>query len=86
MTNAAQDLTDKLATEIMAMVIEDIAEGLVPATVTSFQELHSYTDANMYLEAAGQPWTWESDEEFIALIDETNAITDEVSRRLAERA
>lgn len=73
------------ADRIMVMVLEEIAEGAIPGTVRSFTDLHDYTDANMYLENAGQRWEWGTDEEFNTLVEATNRITDEVSRRLQIR-
>lgn len=29
-------------------ILDDITKGLVPATITSFEELHDYVDANEY--------------------------------------
>ena len=42
----------KAATELAkAQVKRDIAIGIVPKTVTSFSELHNFTDANYYGDA-----------------------------------
>lgn len=68
----------KYADKIMEMIREDVAEGIVPATVTDFGELHSHLDANDYLIHAGQ--VYDASEESC---DEINAIETEVSRRLA---
>ncbi len=37
-----------LAANIKAEILADIASGRIPATVSSFSELHDYVDANMY--------------------------------------
>lgn len=37
-------LADKMKTEILA----DVQNGIVPASVASFSELHDYVDANLY--------------------------------------
>jgi hypothetical protein len=44
------------ADQIMREVEDDIAEGTVPVGVGTFTDLHSYLDANDYLEAAGMPY------------------------------
>jgi hypothetical protein len=39
-------------------ILEDIADGTVPATVASYSELHDYVDANGY-GGAFEDWSWE---------------------------
>lgn len=88
----ALDTAVRLATEriheyadkIVTLVHEDKAEGVVPADVHTFTDLHDHVDANMYLEHAGQKWEWTTPASWKALVDQTNAITDEVTRRLTE--
>ena len=46
-SKADQILTDTIA-RAKREVLSDIADGTVPATVTSFSELHDYVDANGY--------------------------------------
>ncbi len=79
---------DALATKVMELVEGDIADGVVPATVVSFSELHDHVDANMYLEHVGQRWEWPEGDDgaFQALVEETNMVSDLVSARLAARA
>jgi hypothetical protein len=62
---------------IMVMVREDIADGTVPAGVASFTDLHDHVDANEYLIHADVPWGTDDPDSTV-----TNAVTDEVSRRL----
>lgn len=38
----------QLAERIKAEILEDVKNGIVPATVKSFSELHDYVDANCY--------------------------------------
>lgn len=38
------ELAEKMKTEILS----DVENGIVPATVASFSELHDYVDANLY--------------------------------------
>ncbi len=45
------------ADAIMTMVDEAIAEGAVPANVRGFTDLHSYLDANDFLNDARCPTT-----------------------------
>jgi hypothetical protein len=40
---------DAYAAELLNMIREDIASGQVPATVSTFSELHDYVDANDYI-------------------------------------
>ena len=67
-TNAA------IVSAMKAEILSDIDAGTVPASVTSFSELHDYVDANMYAdellsarEESGEPY-----------LDFINAVTDEV--------
>lgn len=57
-----------------AEILADIANGTVPETVSSFSELHDYTDANMYADELICNRLMEGDE-YLTFI---NAITDEV--------
>lgn len=72
------------ADEIMQMIDEDIEAGTVPGSVRSFADLHDYVDANDYTLTADVPWGGD-----IATADDpagvnlVNAVTDEVTRRLA---
>lgn len=45
---AGEITTQELAQECMRLISADISSGQVPAGVTSFDELHSYVDANTY--------------------------------------
>ena len=78
--NVDPDRVKGYADKVMAMVIDDVRDGVVPWTVTDFSQLHDWVDANMYLEQAGQQF----DAGDPASIAETNAITDAVSKRLAD--
>jgi hypothetical protein len=75
---------DRWADEIMSMIDDDIDMAVssrgdvMPATVASFSELHEYVDANDYLISAEVPWSADD-------MSVTNAVTDEVTRRLAAR-
>lgn len=69
----------QLADTVMAQIIDDVRSGVVPWTVTNFGQLHDWTDANMYLEHAGQQFDASSQDS----LDEVIAIEDEVSQRLA---
>ncbi|SDT74219.1 hypothetical protein [Actinoplanes derwentensis] len=66
------------ADKVMAEVRRDVAEGIVPRTVTCFSHLHAFVDANMYSHQAGL----EYDPEDPASSDLINAVEDEVSRRM----
>ena len=78
--NVDPDRVKGYADKVMAMVIDDVRDGVVPWTVTDFSQLHDWVDANMYLEQAGQQF----DAGDPASIAETNAIADAVSKRLAD--
>jgi hypothetical protein len=92
---AAGKTAEQWADEIMPEILEDIAAGMtrsrgerVPFDVDDFTTLHDYTDANMYLinhlPESFSNWTTEA--ECQASFNLGNAITDEISRRLAARA
>jgi len=57
-----------------AEILADIANGTVPETVSSFSELHDYTDANMYADELICNRLMEGDE----YLTFNNAVTDEV--------
>jgi hypothetical protein len=63
---------------IMTMIRQDVSAGLVSKDVTSFEELHSYLDANEYTIQAGLFPDDEAEDPF-RLINEVEA---EVGRRL----
>jgi hypothetical protein len=44
------------ATQILAAIDDDIADGVLPANVRAFTDLHTYTDANQFLLDAGIPY------------------------------
>lgn len=67
------------ADEILRSINDDIAEGVVPAGVCSFAELHSHVDANDYTIDADLLPDDDADYEFI------NDVETLVSRRLASR-
>jgi hypothetical protein len=69
------------ADKIMAEIGLDIADGMVPATVGTFGELHGYVDANDYAQQAGVPYLEGDDDPWQVF----NAVEDEVDRRLRER-
>lgn len=52
----ASEQLDKWAHEIMAMIVDDIAEHRIPLGIRTFSDLHSYVDANEYLLATACPW------------------------------
>src|SRR5438552_13795531 len=66
------------AATIMGFIDEAISEGAVPATVRSFTQVHSYLDANDFLQHAGVPYDGSD-----ASVAFTVAVEDEVTRRLA---
>ena len=39
---------EELADRMKADILEDVIEGVVPRSVSSFSELHDYVDANTY--------------------------------------
>jgi hypothetical protein len=57
-----------------AEILVDIANGTVPATVSTFSELHDYVDANMYADELICNRLMDGDE-YLSFI---NAVTDEV--------
>lgn len=83
----SQDSVNAFADKIMQMIDEDISnEELrnsngerMPATVSSFSELHEYCDANDYYVQAGVPWETQAEK------DLTNEVGSEVTRRLQAR-
>ena len=67
------------ADAVCAMIADDMRAGVVPATVTSFEELHEHVDANEYLTVAVPD---RADGTFdAALID---AVTEVVDARLRQ--
>lgn len=68
------------ASQIMTLIDEDIAAGLVPASAASFTELHDHVDANGYYPDAGL-----ADDGTDEALDLINAVAGEVSQRLAAR-
>lgn len=50
------------ARHIMTAINADIRDGILPATVGSFEDLHDYVDANDYLDAADVPCTPDSND------------------------
>lgn len=69
------------AGRVLGLIRNDQHAGAVPASVRSFAELHDYVDANDYLTDANVPWGAGEHG-----LDMTNAVTDEVNRRLAQNA
>jgi hypothetical protein len=65
------------AERILAAIDDDIAEGALPASVRTFGDLHTYLDANDYLQAVGVPFDGTP-----ATIELTGAVQDDVTRRL----
>lgn len=68
------------ADKIKAMIREDVASGQVPASVTTFEELHEHVDANEYLIDADVPW--EEGPDGLTDLGPTNAVTDVVHQWL----
>lgn len=72
------------ADKIMNLIDEDIVGGWVPATVTTFSELHNHVDANDYLEDANVPWGTDLPD-----ADDPNGLVadvgDEITARLTAR-
>lgn len=66
------------ADRIMQMLRDDAADGVIPYAVDNFGDLHSFTDANVYLENAGQQY----DPADPVSLAEIIAIQDEITRRL----
>lgn len=94
MNETDQAIVNDWAEKIIAQVDKDIITGFpwgkrIPPDVDSFSELHDYCDANqVYLldimpEIAGTIGDDEAGRRALAI---SNAVTDEVSERLAERA
>jgi hypothetical protein len=73
---------DQFADEVMRAIGNDIREGIMPADVATFSELHVHVDANVYLlDVAGMPTPAEDDDG----LELPNAISYEVDRRLRAR-
>src|SRR5438876_7416099 len=75
--SASPDVAAYAAT-IMGFIDEAISEGAIPATVRSFTQVHSYLDANDFLQHAAVPYDGSD-----ASVTFTAAVEQEVSRRLA---
>jgi hypothetical protein len=78
-----KSFTNEFVEQAKTEILEDIIAGIVPATVTTFAELHDYVDANEYVENV--PWGTglprdESDPAGVRLII---AVQDKVSEWLA---
>ena len=86
MNSSTDPRITRWADQIMTMVDEDISEGVVPADVVSFRDLHGHVDANDYLEHADVPYGTDlADDDDPAGVNLVNEVTDEVTRRLAAR-
>lgn len=72
----------EFADRIMELIRADVAEGIVPADVKDFSDLHDHVDANMYLEDAGQVYDPDNPES----IREINEIEDAITERLRNGA
>lgn len=73
------------ADRIWTLIGEDVVEGVVPPTVTTFSDLHEHVDANDYTLQVGVPWGADvATDDDPAGVRFTNAVEDEVSRRLTE--
>ena len=66
------------AERILADIDADIDAGVLPASVRSFTNLHTYLDANDYLQTAGVPY-----DATPATIDVIAEVQAEVTRRLS---
>jgi hypothetical protein len=66
------------ADEVLALILEDVAEGVVPPSAADFSELHSHVDANEYLIGVGQVY----DPALQDSLDEINAVEDLVTERI----
>jgi hypothetical protein len=64
--------------DIVAAIDADIADGALPGSVACFVDLHTYLDANDYLQQAGVPMPTAA-----GGLDIIIAVQDEVSRRLS---
>ncbi len=69
---------DRYVADIIAAIDGDIAEGALPGSVACFGDLHTYLDANAYLDEAGVPMPTAA-----GGLDIIVAVQDEVSRRLS---
>ncbi|MCO1593773.1 hypothetical protein M8C17_01175 [Micromonospora sp. RHAY321] len=76
-TGDSADQVRRFAERIVAEIDDDISEGIVPAGVGSFTDLHRYLDANDYLICAGVPYDGTP-----ASIDLTRSVQDLVVARL----
>jgi hypothetical protein len=69
---------DAYAEHIMGAIADDVAEGVLPARVRTFADLHDYLDANDYIQDAAVPCDGtQATLEVIALVQQ------EVTRRLS---
>jgi hypothetical protein len=75
-TPTAADYAETIKREILA----DVRSGLIPITVTTFEELHDHVDANDYLATAGVPVPADVD----GALDLTNDVTDIVHEWLQD--
>jgi hypothetical protein len=78
MPTAGPQQVDRFADTITALVDDAIAEGAVPANVRSFADLHSYLDANDFLQDAQV--RYDGSDTAVALMA---AVEAEVTRRLS---
>lgn len=74
-----QQRVREIADRVMAAIIEDTEAGVIPWTVTGWGHLDDHTDANMYLDHAGQVLDLQSEDSMA----ECAAIIDAVDRRIA---
>ena len=72
----------QFADEVMRTIDGDIKEGLLPADVATFSELHDHVDGNVYLLDTAGMATPSEDYDGLEL---PRAISDEVDRRLRDR-
>jgi hypothetical protein len=49
------DHDTSVARRILALIDQDIADRILPANVRTYADLHTYVDANDYLDHAGVP-------------------------------
>lgn len=69
---------DDIVAQAKREILEDIANGDVPATVASFSELHDHVDANTYggLCDDGFPEQFANDEAWITFSDDVQDAVD----------
>jgi hypothetical protein len=73
---------NQFADEVIRAIDNDIRDGVMPADVATFSELHLHVDANVYLlDVAGMATPGENDDG----LELPNAISNEVDRRLRAR-